>query len=179
MQLKGRMMTRNRRYSLIFPCAAALVLATGSFYTTQAQENQPQQPGRKWGIGATFQGGQTLFIVPIWLGQKFVVGPLVSATHTENVNLNINAGLATRIYPSMGRIAPFWGVAAAASINKLQIGGATSTTTWTVGGYFGGEFFINQRFSLSIQPGVWVVFPPNNGNVTITSATFLLGTVYF
>ncbi len=172
-------MMRNRQSSLIFSCAVVLVLATGWLQSAAAQENQNQQVDRNWGIAATFQGGQTLVVVPIWLGQRFTVGPIVSATHTENVNLNINAGVATRFYPTLSRVAPFWGVAATATINKPQIGGSNSATTWTVGGYFGGEFFINQRFSLSIQPGVWVIIPPNSGNITISSATFLLGSVYF
>jgi hypothetical protein len=183
-QLKGRMMTRNRRYSLIFSCAAALVLATGSLYTTYAQENQPQQGGRKWGLGAAFQGGnqllgQQFIIVPVWLRSKLVVGPVVSVTHTENVNLNFTAGLATRFYLTLSRVSPFWGVAATTTYNKPQLGGAASAPVWTFGGYFGGEFFINQRFSLIILQGVWVLRPLRGGNLTITSATFFMGTVYF
>jgi hypothetical protein len=177
-QLKGRKMMRNRQHALMISCAAALVLATGWLHTAAAQENQ-NQIDRKWGLAATFQGGQTLIIVPIWLGQRLAVGPIVSATHTENVNLNINAGLAARFYPTMARIAPFWGVAATANINRPQVANATTNTTWIAGGFFGGEFFINQRFSLAIQPGVWMAFPPNGGNITITSSTFLLGAIYF
>ncbi len=165
----------SNRHARTRGCILALLLAAGWSHTAHAQENQAN---RKWGLGATFQGGQTLIIVPVWLGQRFVLGPLLSATHTENVNLSINAGLATRIYPKMSRIAPFWGVAATANINKPQNGG-NSLTTWLLGGYFGGEFFINHRFSFSIQPGIWASFPPNSGPITITTATFLFGTIYF
>lgn len=171
---------RNRQQVFIFLCALMLALAAGWLHDARAQETQSQnQVNRTWGLGATFQGGQTLIVVPVWLGQRFVVAPIVSATHTENANLLLNAGAGIRLYPSMSRIAPFWGVAATATINKPQTGSGNSSTIWTAGGFFGGEFFINQRFSFSIQPGVWASFPPNSGPITITTATFLFGTIYF
>jgi hypothetical protein len=170
---------RNRQQSFILFCAVSLALATGGLHTAAAQETQASNTvTRSWGVGASFQGGQTLIIVPIWLGQRFNAGPIVSATHTENVNLTLNAGLAARYYTSMTRIAPYWGAAATATINKPQNGG-NSATAWTVGGFFGGEFFINQKFSLAVQPGVFAIFPPNSGPITITTTTFLFGTVYF
>ncbi|MGI0017000.1 MAG: hypothetical protein ACREBU_26555, partial [Nitrososphaera sp.] len=163
--MKGRKMLRNCQYALTISCVAALVLTTGWLHTAAAQENQSQQMSRKWGIGATFQGGQPFIIVPVWLTQRIAVGPIVSATHTENVNLNYNTGVGARIYPTIARIAPFWGAAVIAAYNKPQRGGATTSPAWAFGGYFGGEFFINQRFSLIVQPGVWILRPSGGGNM--------------
>lgn len=147
--------------------AATLVLVSTSF----AQEKTIT---RNWGMTASMQGGQPVFTVPIWVGQKFVVAPSVGALYVKPAGTVLALGLALRIYQSTGRLTPYWGIRGASSITLPKGGGSTSTNG--AGIFYGGEFFINPRFSFAVEEQVNAVL---TAPTTISTATTLMATIYF
>ena len=166
---------RNHRMYLLILSATALLLAMEGPQAALAQENQVN---RKWGLGASLQGGQTAVFVPIWLSPTFMLAPTASLNYVENTSTTIGAGVFVKIFPHMARIAPFWGLGATTSTVIIS-GGGGSNTTIIPAVFFGGEFFINQRFSFGVQPTVAVVIPPNSGPLQINTATLLYATIFF
>ena len=165
----------TRRYLFAVLGVLGLLLAGGSPDTAAAQENQVQ---RKWGLGASLQSNQGAIFVPIWLSPTLMLAPNASLNYIENLSTTIGAGVWVKIFPRMARVAPFWGLGATTSTVIIS-GGGGSNTTIVPAVFFGGEFFINQRFSFGVQPTVAVAIPPNSGPISINTLTLLYATVFF
>lgn len=135
---------------------------------------QEKTIARNWGMSATLQGGQPVFTIPIWVGPKFVVAPSVGALYVKPAGTVLAVGLALRIYQSTGRLTPYWGIRGTSSITFPKGGGSTSTNG--AGVFYGGEFFINPRFSFAVEEQVNAVL---TAPTTISTATALVATIYF
>lgn len=148
-------------------CAIMLGLATSA----HAQEKEIK---RSWGLSASLQGGQPVLIVPIWMGQKFVLAPNLGVAHVKNTGTVLAVGLTFRIYQNTGRVMPYWGVRGGSVITMPTGGGSSSTNG--AGVFYGGEFFINPRFSFAIEEQVNSTL---SSPFTISTATALLATIHF
>jgi hypothetical protein len=136
-----------------------------------AQEKEVQ---RSWGLSASLQGGQSALVVPLWLGPKFVVAPNASVNHIDNVGTILGVGLALRLYQGTGRLMPYWGVRGGSTITMPSGGGSSSSNG--AGVFYGGEFFINPRFSFAVEGQVNSVL---TSPLTVATATALMATVHF
>jgi len=139
--------------------------------TARAQEKEIK---RSWGLSATLQSPQPVLIVPIWMGPKFVIAPNLGVAYVKNTGTVLAVGLTFRVYQSTGRLVPYWGVRGGSLITMPTGGGSTSSNG--AGVFYGGEFFINSRFSFAVEEQVNSTF---SSPLTITTATALLATIHF
>lgn len=160
-----------KRFWYSFIMLAVMMIVTLDIQSSHAQEKEIK---RSWGMSASLQGGQPTFIVPIWLGQKFVIAPNLGVAYVKNAGTVLGVGLTFRIYQSTGRLMPYWGVRGVSLITMPTGGGSTSSNG--AGVFYGGEFFINPRFSFAIEEQVNSTF---SSPLTITTATALLATIHF
>ena len=159
---------------LLVSLGLALVMIVAHIPSANAQEREVQ---RKWGLSAYLQTTQAEILVPIWLGQRFVLAPTLSANYIENTGTLLGYGAAARIYANMARLASYYGLKAQA-LTALPKGG-TSNTAFLIAVFYGGEFFLSQRFSIGIEPAVNLLIPPNNGPLVISTSTMLTASVHF
>lgn len=166
---------KNCRRMTAVLCAIVLLALANWPRTAHAQERQIK---RTWGVSTYLQTAPINLVIPIWITQQVVLAPLVNFNYLENSATTIGGGLALRIYPVMERVAPYWGVRAQAA-TVIPSGPGGSATGYAAAIYFGGEFFINPKFSLGVEPGVTVALPPYSGPINVTTATVMVATVHF
>jgi len=151
--------------------AVILILGIGS-------SNAQQQPVKRTvGLAASLQGGQPQILVPIWLGDRFILAPAVSLQHIESTVTNLGLGAAARFYLYMARVAPYFGGQAFAIIG-IPSGGGGNTTDLSIGVFFGGEFFLHQRFSIGLEAH-GDLFIPDTGPYTFNTSTGVIANIYF
>ena len=149
-------------------------MLAGQADRAMAQDREVQ---RKWGFSAYLQTTQAEILIPIWLSQRFVLAPIIAANYTENTATLLGLGAALRVYTYMARLAPYYGIRTQAYIAMPN--GGTSSTAYLIGLFYGGEFFLNQRFSLGIEPGVNLLIPPNSGPLSVSTSTMVTASVHF
>lgn len=166
---------KNCRRMFVMLCALGLFAWGSSPCLAQTQEREIK---RTWGVSTYLQTAPVNIVIPIWLTPRFVLAPLLTVNYLENSATTIGGGVALRIYPVMQRVAPYWGVRAQA-INTNPSGPGSGATAYAGSLYFGGEFFLNPKFSLGVEPGLNITLPPNSGPIAVTTATVMVATVHF
>lgn len=134
---------------------------------------------RKFGLTGFFQGGQTTILVPLWLGDRLTVAPGFSLLWVEGGTTNIGWQVTPRLYFSMNRIAPYISGTVGVILNMPNGGGDTTSLILGVG--FGGEYFINPKFSMGVEARLNGAVTDISGanNLSITTATAVHANVYF
>ena len=128
----------------------AFILATIFTFQIDAQESYK----RRIGISATIQESQFGFLMPIWVSQKFSIAPAIDFKYAEKIGTDYTLGVIPKFYINTEKIAPYFNLKIGAMINNPssdnQIG-SVKTTDWIMGLGFGGEYFIDERFSFGVE----------------------------
>lgn len=124
----------------------AALLFLGMVSLAQSQETYVI---RKYGLTASVQGGQPAIMVPLWLGDTMVLAPGFQLNYIENVRSDFALFLAPRFYMEMKRVAPYITARVGVMFNRPDVG--TKTQDLLLGAGFGGEYFVNPKFSFGIE----------------------------
>ena len=158
-----------------------LLLAFLLFFNVQQSQAQPQDNSadRTVGLTASIQGGQTLILVPIWLGDMMTLAPGIALSYVENSGTTITLLVAPRFYMVMQRVAPY--ITANVGINFSNPVGPADQTDLIIGIGLGGEYFINNMFSLGVEAMVNANVADISGAQALraTTATGVHANVYF
>jgi hypothetical protein len=172
-------------------CYLTLLLILLSVYNFQSVYAQQKETVRTVGSSASFTIPQsTVFgtsaavsdlldiLVPIWLGDVAVIAPGISVLYVENSGTQLGLLLSPRFYLRMSRVAPYIGGRVKAIITIPDAG--TNTYDWVVGLVFGGEYFVNPKFSFGVETRLNGFIPdPDVGNFILNTGASILATVYF
>jgi hypothetical protein len=143
----------------------------------------------KIGLTGSIQGDQLGILVPIWLGEKFVLAPAFQINYAETIGTDIGIGVVPRFYIKKETLAPYIGFKFGAMINKPSSDNSIDNETKTdiIGGVaFGGEYFIGDNFSLGVEAQGNVTKSGENSNrygnpdgFNFNTATMISATIYF
>jgi len=135
-------MNQIRMRTLIVSILAVLLLsATGAMA-------QPA-PGA-YGLRANIQDADTGISLPIWMsGGKMVFEPAVSFVSVSDSGTDLGFGATLRFNLRQERVTPYFGVRALGYFFSPDNG--DGTTDFLFGPVFGGEFFLDEGFSLSVE----------------------------
>lgn len=162
----------------VLTCSLAVIfsLAAGMFDNAAAQDKEMT---RTYGLTASIQGGQGQILVPIWLGDKLTLAPGIGLNYTENVGTTITLLLAPRFYLDMRRVAPYISARGGINLNMPSAGG--DTTDGMLGLGFGGEYFVNPKFSFGVEGQLNVTLFDVGGanNKSISTGAAVHANVYF
>ncbi len=124
----------------------AVLLLLGLISVAQSQETYVV---RKFGLTASIQGGQPAIMVPLWLSDTVILAPGIQILYIENVRSDFGLFLAQRFYMEMKRVAPYISAQAGVMFNRPDVGTKTEDLRFVAG--FGGEYFVNPKFSFGIE----------------------------
>ncbi len=156
-----------------------LMLALFLTVCSTAVKAQEQQATRSFGLSASLQGGQTLVLVPIWFGDKITVAPGVGLQYSENVSTNIALFLVPKLYLDMRRVAPYISGTIGLMRNDPNVG--TAVNNLQVGIGFGGEYFVNAKFSFGVEAQLNALINDLSGTSTmgLNTGAAASASVYF
>jgi len=162
----------------VLSCSLALALALSAGLLTSASA-QDKEMTRTCGLTASIQSGQGQILVPLWLGDRLTLAPGIGLNYTENVGTTITLLLAPRFYLDMGRVAPYISARGGINLNMPSVGG--DTTDGMLGAGFGGEYFINPKFSFGVegQLNMMIVDFGGASNMSISTGAAVHANVYF
>ena len=154
----------------------AALLFLGMVSVAQSQETYVI---RKFGLTASIQGGQPAILIPLWLGDTMILAPGIQINYLENVRSDFALFLAPRFYMDMKRVAPYIAAQVGVMFNRPDVGAKTQNLLLAAG--FGGEYFVNPKFSFGIEALlVGSVFDLSGANVIgIATAMAVHANVYF
>lgn len=140
---------------------------------------QDRQVTRSFGLSASLQGGQTAVLVPIWFGNKITVAPGAGLQYTENVSTNISLFLVPKLYFDMKRVAPY--LSGTIGLMRSDPNAGTATNNLMLGIGFGGEYFVNAKFSFAVEAQVNGFVNDISGTSSMSASTgaAATATVYF
>jgi hypothetical protein len=153
--------------------------------TAEHAVSQEKTTARTWGLSASIQGGQLDIILPIWAGDKVVIAPAFNFVYVEDAGVDVGIGIVPRFYLQMDKVAPYVGGRAGAFLG-LPSGSAEDTTDWLLGLAFGGEYFLNPKFSVGVEAQANCTISDdlsdrfgNPGGLSLNTATAVFASVYF
>ena len=165
--------------TIILTVLAFMLLTISSF----------SQSERKIGLSGSIQGNQYGILLPIWLGEKFVLAPAFDLKFAERVGTDISIGVVPRFYFKNEKLAPYFGLKFGAVINIPYSDNKIDNETKVdiVGGFaFGAEYFIAEKFSVGIEAQGNITKSHKNsfryGNpdgLNFNTATMISATIYF
>ncbi len=152
-----------------------LVIAAG----TSNLQAQQQPVDRSFGLTGSIQSSQTVILVPIWVSQTLNIAPGFGFSYREAVGAHFTFLLVPHFYLDMGRIAPYVSLRAGLMVDAPKRSGDQADLLGGIG--FGGEYFINPKFSIGIEATVDGIIEDAGGinRIVIQSGTAVNGTVYF
>ncbi len=129
-----------------------------------------------WGLRASIQGEALAIMLPYRLDENTTLSPVVGLEWVEDDYTQILLGINMQRYLNTdSRFQDYIG-AKAGLINYSPDQG-DADTMFILGAFFGGEVFLNKRFSLAVQAGVdLLIGDDDKGLFTTTSASI---TYYF
>ncbi len=136
------------------------------------------------GIAASLQDLQLDFTVPIWASEHVVVAPSVGLLSSSDKATDVDLGLAVRVVLVRQKLAPYVGLRGGLFVLKPSAG--SSLTDKLAGMFFGGEYFLDERFSVGGELQLNMTFSDkssnrfgNPGGTVVNTATGLHATFYF
>ena len=167
---------------IIFAVSFSVINLLGSIEHAECQEKAVK---RTLGLSASLQGGQLDILLPIWIGNKVVIAPAFSAVYAEGAGADLGIGFAPRFYFRMEKIAPYVGGRAAAFFS-LPTGNVGNTTDWLLGLALGGEYFLDDKFSIGVEAQANFTISDeqsdrfgNPGGLAINTGTAIFASIYF
>lgn len=141
------------------------------------------------GISGSIQGNQYGILIPMWLGEKFVLAPAIDLKYAEGTGTDIGIGLSPRFYLKNDKTAPYFGLKIGALLNKPSSENEIDTDTKLdlLGGIaFGGEYFLAEKFSFGVElQGNFTKSDDksnrfgNPGGLNFNTGTMISATLYF
>jgi hypothetical protein len=162
------------------------VLALGWLALAGASSAAAQTPvgAGTVGLSASVQDGQQGIALPIWVTEKFVLAPAVNVTHVGDVGTDLGIGALFRGNLRAGRAVPYLGLRVLVFMLSPEVG--DSATDLVVGPTLGGEYFLGEALSLSVEAQLNIAKSDENSlrfgqpdATTINTATAVLATFYF
>ncbi len=137
----------------------------------------------KLGLSASLQSDQFDIMIPI-RSEKFAFVPAIAFASVSDVATDLGFGAAVRFHMSEGKIVPYAGFRVAVFIMNPKNG--DSLTDYAYGPNVGGEYFLDDRFSIGIEGQVNITksdeFSNRFGNpngTNINTASSIFATFYF
>lgn len=156
------------KLSLIF---VTLFFATSIAYA----QNRPDEG--TVGLSASVQSSQTNIQLPIWLSENVTIAPIFGLNHQEDSFTSINVGITPRFYQNLGSdFASYLGAQALLQQTSPEVG--DNETDLLLGAIGGGEYFLDEHFSLGIE-GQLNLFLNDTGNNSLSTGAAIIGTYYF
>lgn len=144
---------------------------------------QDSASAKRLGLSALLQGSQVDILMPILSGH-FSLAPSVGFVWAQDAGTELRLGVVPRIFLSRGKLSPYVGARFAWLLSKPS--GGSGTSDWLVGLEFGGEYFVDQHFSIGIEPQLNVTISSpsssafgNPGKTNVNTAVAMFATVYF
>ncbi len=154
-----------------------------SFLSTNASA-QSNLDSSSFGIVASFQSGQTEFLIPIRVTTMISLIPGFGISSIKDAGTEIRFALLTRFYLSKNNASPFIGGRIGTIIYSPKIGDALKDLVVGISG--GGEYFFNKNFSAGIECGLNLGLADKHsvrfgspGGKVFSSSTSLFATIYF
>lgn len=137
------------------------------------------------GLRANLQNADTGISLPIWTENgKMVFEPAIALTHVSDAGTDLGVGALLRFNLRQDRVTPYFGIRVLGFFFSPEDG--DGTTDFVLGPVFGGEFFLDEGFSLSVESQLNVTksdeFSGRFGNpdgTTISTGTAVAAAVYF
>lgn len=121
------------------------------------------------GVAASIQGSSTNFSLPIWISEDLVVAPIFGLYHQEGNSTNLNIGVTPRFYRTLGDNFGSY-IGARGIINQNSPDNADDTTDFLLGATGGGEYFLDNNFSLSVELQLNLSINDTENNVLSTGS---------
>jgi hypothetical protein len=158
-------------------------------FLSQAQEADEMLSFERSGVGlsASLQNNQLGILVPVWVGKKASIVPSIRFASASDLGSDLGIGLGVRLYFSEKRFSPYV-VPGFAVLLAIPSGDSTaeSTTDFTTGINFGGEYFLSRNFSFAVEAGIaWAISADgserfgNPGGTVLNTAAAVVANVYF
>lgn len=149
------------------------------------------QTTKRTGLTASIQGNQYGISMPVRLSSGFTLIPSVGMTFVQENSTDLLTGLTARIYLNEAKVSPYLAYRAGIGFNfpdnDPERPGDPSTKLDIFGGMaFGGEYFIDEHFSLGVEAQANITKSGdgsfrfgNPGRINVNTATMVSATVYF
>lgn len=129
------------------------------------------------GLTASIQNSQTNLQIPIWLNDTISLSPVFGFVHEQDNFTTINFGVTPRFYRNMGsNFASYLGARGIFQHTSPEIG--ADDTDLLLGATGGGEYFLDEHFSLGVE-GQLNFLINDNGNDLFSTGAAIMGTYYF
>jgi len=121
------------------------------------------------GIRASFQGSQSNLAFPIWASERVSIAPVVGLSYVEDQSTTVNFGLKPRFYQSLGNnFASYLGLAGLVQYTSPDVG--DNETDFLVGVNGGGEYFLDEHFSIGVEGRLNFIIADQGSNGLQTGA---------
>lgn len=131
---------------MFFRVSLSLLLSIVMITSVCAQKKRMPQP--KIGLSTTINS--TPFItVPFWISKTISIAPMISFSKVDKVGSTFTPGAYIHVHTKKGRIRPYFGGQVMAAI--MSPTGGSGTTSISLGGLFGADYYLHPLFSLGIE----------------------------
>ncbi len=145
---------------------------------------QSELPNSGMGLSASYQNNQLDVLIPIWFSDSFVLSPSLGVVYVAGNETVIQFSLSPKFYLQKKKVSPFISLRTGVLASLPE--DSDSVFDWIVGIAGGGEYFIDQYFSIGIEAQINASISDNNsakfgnpGGTNINTATAIFATVYF
>ncbi len=136
------------------------------------------------GISASVQASQLDILIPIFASPAVVLAPALGFNRSSDAFTDYSIGAIAKFYLRTTKVRPYF--SGRFALASLKVEGGTKQTDLIFGPAFGGEYFVDDNFSVAVEAQVNVAltdkgsFRFGNADATIiTTASAILATVYF
>jgi hypothetical protein len=141
--------------------------------------------GTKVGMSAALQDQQTDLLIPIWTSSSLAIVPSFSFISLGDVGTDLGVSVAVRGYfADRDGLRPYLGGRGGLLMESPKDG--DSRTDYILGGFFGGEYFFSDHFSMGVEGQLNVTVSDENSyrfgnpdNTNFNTAAVVSATVYF
>ncbi|NOR86038.1 MAG: hypothetical protein GQ527_00370 [Bacteroidales bacterium] len=174
----------NRKIYLLTFLALMMVLQSIGQESTKEETFK-----RSFGLSGSIQGNQFGILIPIWLGQKFVIAPSFEIKIAESIGGDYSFGLSPRYYFKTEKLSPYAGLKIGTLLNTLTSENENSSTVkidYLFGLAFGAEYFLSNNFSFGVEAQANMTKSDENsyrfgnpGGIVFNTGTMITASVYF
>lgn len=152
-----------------------LILFCLVFTATAYSQNRPDEGSI--GLSVEFQGDRTSLMLPYWTTEDIVIAPVFGLVHESDDFTAINIGVKPRFYRSLGNnFASYIGAQGILQYISPEVG--DELTNFLLGATGGGEYFLDEHFSLGVEGQLNFLIRDETENRLSTGAA-ISGTYYF
>jgi hypothetical protein len=144
---------------------------------------------RTIGISSSIQDNQFGILLPLWLGDDFVLAPAFHLAYAQNVGTEYSLGLVPRFYFKTEKVAPYLGfkIGTMGNIPSANVDVDYDKAIYILAGIaFGAEYFLEEKFSFGVEAQGNCTYSDedsnrfgNPGGFNFNTATMITATVYF